>query len=350
MELAINIAEKARGLCNPNPNVGAVIVKKNKIIGQGYTLSYGSDHAEIQAIKNCNENPKDADLYVTLEPCSHYGKTPPCTESIIKAGIKNVYAGIQDPNPKVKGKGFTSLKEAGIKTNYPFFEKEISKQLEVYLHWIQYKKPFVIMKNAVSLDGKIAAENGDSKWITSETSRKKVHELRQEADAVLTTINTLLKDDPLLNVRLEDKKRDPIRIILDPKLEIPYNSQIYKTIKEQTTIIFFDKDLPIKHSLDAIPVSCKNNFLDFNEILSILADKNITSIMVEAGPTLNSYLLKNNYVNKLYYFIAPKIIGGTKNVYHDLDILRLENQLKIHEVDIKIFGSDILVSGYLKVN
>ena len=355
MLLAVSLADKVKGISSPNPNVGAVIVKNNEVIGKGFTQLYGKDHAEIQALKSCTKDPIDADLYVTLEPCSHYGKTPPCTDAIIKAGIKNVYAGIKDPNPKVNGQGFQTLNKAGINTKYPYCENIIKKQLEYYLHWMKYKKPFVILKNAVSLDGKIAAENGESKWITNEASRNKVHHLRQEVDAVMTTINTVIKDDPLLNVRLDEVKSHPQRVILDPKLQIPTESQIFQTMSQYKTILFYDKNMKFDpmakkklHQCQTVAVSCENYLLNIDEVLSALAEMNITSVLIEAGPTLSSCLLKNNLVNKLYYFIAPKILGGTKNVFDHLDITNLVQQINLQDINIEILNSDILVTGYLK--
>ena len=371
MLLAIEIAEQGRGKCSPNPAVGAVVVRDDTILAIGYTQPCGQDHAEVQAIKkagDCN----GADLYVTLEPCSHYGKTPPCAEGIISAGIKNVFAGIKDPNPKVNGKGFEMLKQAGIKAEYPFFEDTISRQLECYLHWITTGKPFVILKNAVSLDGKIADTQGNSKWITNESSRKKVHELRQEVDAVLTTINTVKQDNPTLNVRLENTHKHPIRIVLDPFLELSKDSNIYKTTHEYKTMVFHAQQAtnspPKRGGCEAdgepyrglqaslsgcngghikyIPVSSSDSCLDISEILTILGEMKITSLLVEAGTTLNSYMLKKRLVNKLFYFIAPRILGGTRNVYDDLDIANIDNQIKIDDIQIEVINNDMLVCGY----
>ena len=290
MNRAIEIAENGRGKCSPNPFVGAVIVKNDTIIAEGFTQPCGFDHAEIQALKKCGEGSAGADLYVSLEPCAHYGKTPPCAEAIIKAGIVNVYAGIQDPNPKVNGKGFSMLKQAGINVEFGFFENHIKKQLEYYLTWVQTRKPFVMMKNAVSLDGRIAAENGNSKWITNDKSRQIVHELRNEVDAVLTTINTVVKDNPTLNVRLKDVYKHPLRVILDPLLEINLHSIVCQTAKEYQTVIFYDKNcspsekIEKLHSLSVttIPVSAHKDKLNFDEILLALGSLNISSLLIES--------------------------------------------------------------------
>ncbi|MCL1826449.1 MAG: bifunctional diaminohydroxyphosphoribosylaminopyrimidine deaminase/5-amino-6-(5-phosphoribosylamino)uracil reductase RibD [Candidatus Cloacimonetes bacterium] len=367
MIMAIAEAEKMRGKTNPNPNVGAVIVKNNRVIGTGATQPYGKDHAEIQALKNCMQDPLNADLYVTLEPCCHAGKTPPCTDAIIKANIKNVYVGIKDPNPLVNGKGFEALKKAGINVEYHFYENEISQQLETYLWWITTQRPFIILKNAASLDGKIAAENGDSKWITSKAARKKVHQLRNEVDAVMTTVNTVLKDDPLCNVRLDDidEVKHPIRLILDPKLEIPLTSAILNSIDKYKTIVFYDKSIKTtgnfaklnkfiasqKDSMIALtPVAAENGKLDLAEVFYILGQWKITSIMVEAGTTLNSYLIQNNFVNKICYFIAPKILGGNQNVFQNLNIPSLEKHIPLRNTSVEIYGDNVLIIGYMEVN
>ena len=344
---AIELAEKARGKCSPNPAVGAVLVQNDNIIGEGYTQIYGEDHAEVNAIKQSRESTEGADLYVTLEPCSHYGKTPPCVEAIYKAGIKNVYAGIKDPNPKVNGRGFFLLKMAGINIEYPFFEEEISNQLEYYLTWIQSKKPFVILKNAVSLDSKIASVYSDSKWITNDLSRQRVHLLRSEVDAVLTTINTVQADNPMLNVRLSNDCKQPIRVILDPFLKIDINSNIYKTADIYKTLIFYNSKIEIPNIHEdainkkfpvLIPVSANEEFLNINEVLIKLGEMKITSVLIEAGTKLNTFLLENNLVDKLFYFIAPKILGGNTNVFEGL-----KKQINLKNIKIEIIDKDILI-------
>lgn len=356
MKLAIDIAEKGRGKCSPNPFVGAVIVKNDKIIGQGFTQVCGQDHAEIQALKTAGTEAKDADIYVSLEPCSHYGKTPPCAEALIKAGIKNVYAGIKDPNPKVNGTGFAMLKQAGINVEYGFFSEVISQQIEYYLKWIQTGKPFIIMKNAVSLDGKIAADNGTSKWITNEKSRMMVHQLREEVDAVLTTINTVKKDNPILNVRKENPYKHPVRVILDNNLDIDFDSNICKTSKEIDTIIFYDDEnidsskIPKLQELGINLIKTKRsadkNFLDLEDVLLKLGSMKISSLMTEAGTALNSYLLKNKFVDKLYYFIAPVILGGSKSVFNHLNIADISDKIKLTNYKTETVDNDILVIAY----
>jgi diaminohydroxyphosphoribosylaminopyrimidine deaminase/5-amino-6-(5-phosphoribosylamino)uracil reductase len=348
MKLAMSVAETNREITSPNPFVGAVLVRDGKIISTGYTIAYGKDHAEVSAIKNCSESTIDSDLYVTLEPCCHFGKTTPCTDAIITAGIKNVYIGITDPNPIVNGKGINILQNEGINVVTGILEKEITQQLEVYLHWIRYKKPFIILKNAVSLDAKIASANSSDKWITNSVSRKKVHELRHQSDAVLTTINTVIADNPILNVRLKNVKKHPIRIILDQKLQIELNSNICKTAILYKTIIFYSSNFKNQEKIksltdlhiEIIPVplsSLNENHLDMNIILDILSKKKITSILIEAGTQLNSYLLENNLVNKIYYFLAPKILGGDKDVFY------IDHAIPLNIQQIKTLKNDIMI-------
>jgi diaminohydroxyphosphoribosylaminopyrimidine deaminase / 5-amino-6-(5-phosphoribosylamino)uracil reductase len=354
MQRAVDLAEKARGKCSPNPFVGAVIVKNGRVIGEGWTQSYGSDHAEVQAIKNCSEPCNDADIYVTLEPCSHYGKTPPCAKAIIENGIKSVYIGIPDPNTLVSGQGIAMLSEAGIQVNTGFLADIITKQLEHYLTWITKQRPFVILKTAVSLDGRIAAEDGSSKWITCEESRKRVHELRQEADAVLTGIGTVLKDDPLLNVRLKNPHKQPLRIILDTNLSIPLQSKIALTAAEYKTLVFTGKDTsnPAKEEkLNELGVEicridsdgCK---LDLQQLLAELYNRKIQLVMVEAGTKLNSSFLKAGLVDKLYMFIAPKLLGGSHLAWQDIGIGNIEQSLNLKGVEYTSVGTDILLTAY----
>ena len=237
MRRAIELAKKGGGYVHPNPLVGCVVVNNGEIIAEGYHEKYGEYHAERNALLRCKSETKGASLYVTLEPCCHYGKTPPCTEIIIEKGIKKVFVGILDPNPLVAGKGVKILQDAGIEVEVGLCEDEIRELNKVFLKYITTKHPYVIMKTAMTLDGKIAAFTGDSRWVTNEESRKLVHELRSEMAAVIVGIGTVLADDPMLNVRLEGNPHQPIRIVVDSNLRIPVDSQLVKTAKEYRTII-----------------------------------------------------------------------------------------------------------------
>ena len=397
-EMAYNLAEKGRGKCSPNPFVGAVIVKDDKVIGAGFTQPYGKDHAEVQAIKDANlystsqrskelntnkntklvPNPtngnlptKGASIYVTLEPCAHLGKTPPCADAIIKAGITKVYAGIKDPNPRVCGKGFAKLEEAGIEVKYGIWEDKITGQLEYYLTYIIKQRPFVFMKNAVSKDGKLSISAGVQAQITGEETRKYVHLLRSETDVILTGINTVLSDDPQLNVRIDNTPytsrmddhydvvrrgvSNPTRAILDSRLQIPIESKIVHTAKDIKTIVFVRDDLLDSQdkiaqlkSLDVeiIKVSHNVSGLNLDEILLKLYEMNYYSVMVEAGSKICSSFVRAKLVDKFYRFVSPKIIGGDFSLFKELNITEMKYAMNIESESCEKVGEDILIVGY----
>jgi len=371
--LAFELAERGRGKCSPNPFVGAVIVKDGKIVGKGFTQPYGKDHAEVQAIKDAGKKCRNAEMYVTLEPCAHFGKTPPCADAIVKAGIKKVYAGIQDPNPLVNGKGFKKLKDAGIELKTGIWKDKIEKQIEYYLTYITKKRPFVFMKNAVSLDGKIATETGDAKWISGDKSRERTHLLRNEADVVLTGIGTVLQDDPLLNVRFpktSEQSSDslafknfqtaeavhhPTRAILDSNLRISLDSKIVQTAEDIKTIIFVGADLNDKYgkiekltakNIEIVKISITSNGLNLSEILSALYQRNYYSVMLEAGSRICSSFLREKLVDKIYYFVAPKIVGGNFSLFRELKIESMNEAVMLKIDSLEKSGEDILIIGY----
>lgn len=369
MNLAIKQADYAHYISRPNPNVGAIVVKNNKVIGFGYSQAYGSDHAEIVALKEAGNLAKDGELYVTLEPCSHQGKTPPCTDAIIKAGIKTVYIGILDPNPLVAGRGVELLKKAGIKVQIGYKTKQIEKQLEYYLHWRKHNLPFVMMKNAVSLDGKIAAPDGNSKWITSEEARHFGRLKRAEGGAIITGIGTVLADNPMLILRADemDKLRikadnnhiaQPVRIILDSSLKIPLNSKIVETAKEYKTIIIKSNSSKINHEkedklrqmgVNIIGINSIDNKIDLKALLVFLAEHKFTSIFIEAGPKLSTAFLNQGLVDKVFYFIAPKALGGTNDVYQHLHVDSLRTAIEFERVIPQLINKDnILLEAYVK--
>ena len=354
MKQAIRLAEKARGTCSPNPFVGAVIVKNGKIISEGWTQKYGEDHAEIQALKKAGKSARDADLYVTLEPCAHYGKTPPCADAIIKAGIKRVFIGILDPNPLVNGKGVKKLLDAGIEVTSGIMEEEINRQLEYYLCRIQKGRPFVLWKAALSLDGKYAAQDGSSRWITGESSRIIVHHLREEADVILTGIGTVLKDDPMLNVRLPKPIKQPLRAILDPYLEIPLNSQIVRSLTEYRTAIFCApgrENSPHAETLLSLganiyPVTAKGKILCLKEVLGILHQQGNYLILLECGSQLASSFFSEKLIDKSYIFYAPKILGGNQAILNELDLPDINSAIHLKDVLLKKTGEDWFIIGY----
>lgn len=354
MSMAMEMAENARGKCSPNPFVGAILVKADKVIGQGWTREYGGDHAEVQAIKNAAESTVGAELYVTLEPCAHYGKTPPCANAIIAAGITKVYAGITDPNPLVNGKGFEMLRAAGIEVQTGILEPQITRQLEYFLTLINRKRPFIILKTAQTLDGRIAAADGSSRWITCEASRKFVHTLRQEVDVVLTGIGTVLKDDPLLNVRLGNTVKQPVRAILDTQLRMPVNSQIVQTAKTQKTLIYTSLTaantdraaILTGRGIEIIPISCTPDGISLSEVLADLGARKFYAVLVEAGSRLTSTLLRAGLADKLVTFIAPLLLGGEHTTTQNLGIENIQAALKLTSLEVVSCGQDILITSY----
>lgn len=350
MRRAIELAKKGGGYVHPNPLVGCVVVKDGEIIAEGYHEKYGEFHAERNALTRCKTETKDASLYVTLEPCCHYGKTPPCTEIIIEKGIKKVFVGILDPNPLVAGKGVKILQDAGIDIEVGLCENEIREMNKVFLKYITTKRPYVIMKTAMTLDGKIAAYTGDSRWVTNERSRKLVHELRSEMAAVIVGIGTVLADDPMLNVRLEGNPHQPIRIIVDSNLRIPIDSQLVKTAKEYRTIVATtrrDVARRIPTNVEIIECQSNNNHVDINDLMTKLGFMGIDSVLLEGGGTLNAAFLEADCVDEVWAFIAPKIIGGesAKTPVSGKGIEKMSDAIQLQNIDIQNINGDILIKG-----
>jgi diaminohydroxyphosphoribosylaminopyrimidine deaminase / 5-amino-6-(5-phosphoribosylamino)uracil reductase len=356
MQMAIDLADKGKGFVNPNPLVGAVIVKDGKIIGKGFHEKFGCRHAEVNAFLDAAEDVRGADLYVTLEPCSHYGKTPPCALKIIENEIKNVYISQLDPNPLVNSKGVKLLKDAGIHVEYGILEEKTKVQNEVFLKFIQTKKPFVAMKYAMTLDGKIATESRDSKWITNEKSRAFVHELRNQYQAILVGVNTVILDDPMLDTRRNVLSRNPIRIILDPKLEIPMQSRVVQTANKIQTIVYTSIDtndlrIALLRDLSVIVRVVKSNpNFDLNEVLSDVGSLGIDSVLVEGGSYVHGSFVDQDAIDKVYIFIAPKLIGG-KNSLTPVSGKGVEKMSQAHvlkHINVHQFDNDIMIEGYLK--
>lgn len=359
MKLALELAKKGIGKVHPNPMVGAVIVKDGKILGQGYHKKCGEGHAEVNAFKDAekkNENVEGAEMYVTLEPCSHFGKTPPCADKIIEKKISKVFIGILDPNPLVAGRGVKKLKDAGIYVEYGILESECYKLNEVFMKYIVKKEPFVVMKTGMSLDGKIATYSGESKWITGEKSREDVHNLRNELTGIMVGINTVLKDNPQLTCRVNGG-RNPIRIIVDSTLKIPIDCKIVNTAKEVETIIATtDKaNLDKINSLEdkgvkVIVVPSKNGKVNLKELMIALGNLKIDSILLEGGGTLNFSALEEGIVDKVKIYIAPKIIGGkdSKTPIEGKGIDNLKDAFKITNLSVSTIGEDILIEGYVE--
>lgn len=353
MRLAMQLAGNAIGRTSPNPLVGAVIVKDNRVVGCGWHRKAGTPHAEVHALNQAGELAQGADVYVTLEPCAHYGKTPPCAKALVEAKVKNVYGGLLDVNPKVAGKGFKILEDAGIHVEYGFLQDELRKQNEVFFKWIEHKKPFVVLKAAMTLDGKIATATGQSKWITNETSRAYGYKLRDIYDGIMVGINTVIEDNPMLTARVDGGK-NPIRIVVDSSLKIDINANVVQDKSAKTIIATTDKadkDKILKlqaQDVDVIVVDKdENDKVDIEKLLDILGQKNICSILVEGGATLNGSFVAKKLVDKVYFFIAPKIIGGkeAKTPVAGTGILNLQEALTLKDIQIEKLEEDILIIG-----
>ena len=350
---AIQLAKQGEGWTNPNPMVGAVIVKNGRIIGKGYHKKCGELHAERNAIASLTESAEGATIYVTLEPCCHYGKTPPCTEAIIEQKIKRVVIGSRDPNPKVSGKGIKMLQEAGIEVIEDFMREECDRLNPVFFHYITTKTPYVVMKYAMTLDGKIATKTGASKWITGEAARAEVQHMRHRYMGIMAGIGTVLADDPMLNVRVEGWK-SPIRILCDSGLRIPLDGQIVKSAGKYRTIVAYadSENTEAKrkrlHEMGVETICCpdENNQVDFNKLMKYLGEEGIDSILLEGGGTLNDSALRAGIVQEVQAFIAPKLFGGMNNKtpVEGTGVRFPSEAVKLKCTDICQIGEDIRIT------
>lgn len=344
------LAARAKGKTSPNPMVGALIEKNGKIISEGFHKKAGTPHAEVIAIDNAGNKAEGSTLYVSLEPCCHKDKkTPPCTQKIIASGIRKVVIATKDPNPKVSGKGISELKKAGIEVVSGVLKENAEKLNESYFKYITTGMPFVIMKTAMTLDGKIATPEGQSKWITGEASRKMVHRLRSSVDAVMTAIGTVKADNPRLTARIKGGK-NPKKIVIDPNLEIPLNADILQSPAE--TIIVTKKNNTKSNNLEisGSKLIYYKDKLELNWLMKSLGKAGITSILLEGGSSLNAYALRDGIVDKVMVFVAPKMIGGKDSLtpVGGTFFRRLENAYKVKDMKVKSIGEDILIEGYIQ--
>jgi len=355
MRRALRLAKRGLGRTSPNPAVGAVIVKNGQIVGEGYHKRAGLPHAEVEAIKAAGKETKGADLYVTLEPCNHYGRTPPCTEAILKAGIKRVFVGMRDPNPHVTGGGVEYLRQKGIYVETGILEEECRRLNEVFIKYITKGTPFVSLKLAATLDGKIALASGEAKWITNEKSRRFVHRLRDIHDAILVGIGTVLKDNPSLTTRLPHKKgKDPVRIILDSKLRIPLEAKVLHLNSQAPTWIVTSTQAPAEKiealkrlGAEVMVVNLENGRLSLMELLKVLGEKKITSLLVEGGAQVATSFLKQHLVDKVYFFYAPKLFGMPHlPMLGELGIESMREVIALKDISLRRFEDDILIIGY----
>lgn len=354
MNLAMRLALKGKAKTTPNPMVGAVVVKNGRIVGRGYHERVGLAHAEVGAIAQAGKLSRGATLYVTLEPCVHFGRTPPCVDTIIKSGIKEVIVGMIDPNPLNNGKGISVLKENKIKVSVGCLEDKLKKVNEVFIKYITTRLPFVTVKVAESLDGKIATKSGDSKWITSDRSRAYAHRLRAEFDAIMVGVNTVLRDDPKLDAWFS--KKHPVKIIVDSQLSTPASANIFSgqaevvivTLPVSSGQITQNRGL-LSNQARVVQVKEKNGQINLKDMMKKIAALGISNILVEGGGTLIGSLFDERLVDRILFFISPKIIGGKSAISSVMGegILRVEKAFKLKEVKLRRIGEDFLFEAYV---
>jgi len=359
MVQALSLAKLALGSVSPNPAVGVVIVKNDVVVGQGYTQPAGSEHAEIMALQQAGEQPRGGTMYVTLEPCCHYGRTPPCSQAIIDSGINEVHLAMLDPNPLVSGRGKQELEQEGIKTYVGKHEEEARQINEAYIKFITTGMPFVTAKFAMSLDGKIATKSGDSKWISSEESRKQVHNLRHTTDAIMVGANTVLIDDPLLTCRCcggrgGTVKKQPLRVVVDGRGHTPPTAKLFS--EPGKTLLTLGKSIPPEEAIvfaqvevELLELPLTEGLVDLEKLLKVLGKREITSVLVEGGGILLGSLFDCGLVDKVIAFIAPIIIGGSeaKTAVGGKGFDKVVDSLRLEHVSVEKFGEDLMVSGYV---
>jgi diaminohydroxyphosphoribosylaminopyrimidine deaminase/5-amino-6-(5-phosphoribosylamino)uracil reductase len=357
MQVALDLAQKGKGFTSPNPMVGAVVVRDGRIIGKGYHEAAGKPHAEVMAINDAGESAQGANLYVTLEPCNHTGRTPPCTDIILTAGIRRVITAMRDPNPDVKGGGLAYLSEKGIEVATGICEASAIRLNEAFIKYTRTKQPFVIVKCAATLDGRIATRTGDSKWVSGEASRAFVHELRHAADAIMVGVGTVNNDNPSLTTRIDGfKGKDPLRIIVDTHLSISEEARVLNLKSDATTTIVTGpldsnekKDRLAQRGAHILTLPLVDGRIDLKQLSVALGDMGVTSILMEGGGGLIGSALRSGIVDKIQFFYAPKILGGDDGV----PICRgegpdlMENCVPIKDVQVHRIGPDIMVEGYV---
>lgn len=356
MAMALRLAEQARGRTSPNPMVGAVVVKDGQVVGRGFHPRAGAPHAEIFALREAGERARGATLYVTLEPCSHYGRTPPCVDAIIAAGISEVHMAMIDPNPRVAGEGKRRLEAAGIRVVVGEREAEARALNETYIHWITTCRPFVIAKFAMSLDGKIATCTGHARWITGPAARRRVHELRDMVDAILVGVNTVIMDDPQLTTRLDKPDvRHPLRVILDTRGRIPMTARVVDPSLPGHTVVATTSAMPASlqkalraRGVEVWEMPAESFGVSIEAVLARLGEREVTSLLVEGGSKVLGRFFAGGWVNKVVAFIAPLIIGGqgAPSPVGDPGVRRVEEAWRLEQVQVERVDGDIMITGY----
>jgi diaminohydroxyphosphoribosylaminopyrimidine deaminase/5-amino-6-(5-phosphoribosylamino)uracil reductase len=352
MRMALSLALKGAGRTSPNPMVGAILARGGRTIATGYHRRAGTDHAEIVALKRAGARARGATLYLNLEPCSHFGRTPPCADAVIRAGVKRVVVGSADPNPVVSGRGIRKLRQAGIQVEVGLLREECRRLNEAFCKYVTRRLPFVVLKIAASMDGKIATSSGDSRWITGPSARRYVHEMRNQIDAVMVGIGTVLADNPRLTCRIAGG-RDPCRIILDRRLRIPLTARVLHE-RGKTVIVAGSrartKKLEALEKLGAevwrLPL--RAGAVPFASVLREMGKREIVSVMIEGGAATAARALAEKAVDKISFFYAPKIVGGDgMGMIDALGVARMSQAREIKNLDVEKIGDDLLVTGYL---
>jgi diaminohydroxyphosphoribosylaminopyrimidine deaminase / 5-amino-6-(5-phosphoribosylamino)uracil reductase len=355
MKRVLRLAEAGRGRTSPNPMVGAVLVKRGQVVGEGYHAKIGEAHAEIIALHEAGERAREAILYVNFEPCTHFGRTPPCVPKVIKAGLKRVVIGMEDPNPLVNGKGIEALRKSGVDVKVGVLGEECRKLNEAFCKYILKKQPFVVLKIAATLDGKIATRNGESKWISGEASRRYVHRLRAQVDGVLVGIGTVLRDDPLLTARMKEGK-EPYRIVLDSQLRIPEGAKVFEhspseVILATTGLAPYEKIERLERKgVRVLIIDSKEGRVDLKICLNKLGEMGLMSILVEGGNQINGSFLDEGLIDKFLLFLSPKWLGDPQapGIFGGKGVSNLKDAVGLKEVKAKRIGEDIFLEGYLK--
>ncbi len=362
MTLALHLAAKGRGTASPNPMVGAVVVKQDRIVGQGYHHRPGQPHAEILALRQAGRRAKGATLYVTLEPCCHLAKrTPPCVPAVVQSGVRRVVVAMSDPNPSVKGRGAAALRRAGLSVTMGVGRREAEELNKSYGHWIKTKQPYVILKAGMTLDGQIATASGESRWITSRQSRQEVHRLRAEVDAVLVGVGTVSTDDPSLTARSGAQlrklaPRQPLRVVVDSRLRIPLNAQILSHQTEAKTIVATTSSAPSarraairRQGIETIVLPPVRRRVSLPALFRELGRRGVTSVLVEGGSEINAAMLQAKLVHRLRLYLAPSLLGGrnAKGVIGGTSPVRLGQALKIRRMHVRSVGGDVVIEGDL---
>lgn len=352
MQLALNLAKSAEGHTNPNPLVGAVLVKDGMIVGTGLHRKAGEPHAEVHAFRMAGEHAKGATLYVTLEPCSHFGKTPPCANLVKDSGVKRVVVAMQDPNPSVAGRGIGLLRDAGIEVEVGMLEQQAQKLNERFVHNMLTERPFVVSKYAMTMDGKIATANGHSKWITSEAARADVHILRDKMDGILVGVGTVLADDPKLTTRLPEREgKNPTRIILDRSLRTPLSANVMQTDEAATIIVTEVHDeKKLAQYKDFGVQMMQANLDDLTGVLQQLYKLGVTNLLVEGGGEVNASFLRAGLIDKFIVYMAPKVLGGRHSItpFTGADVELMDEAMALTLDTVELIGPDLKVTAYPK--